>query len=66
MLKKVSILKKATSRSHKQSGKRDGQLNTVEPDFWDINISFYPRLKSYIAANWHIGNEAQIQSLEII
>ena len=35
---------KATGGSHEWSGKRDGQLDAVRPDFWDVNISFYPSL----------------------
>ena len=39
-MKEVSTLIKAIGGSHKSSGKRDGQLDAVRPDFWDVNISF--------------------------
>ena len=57
---------KAIDGSHKWSGERDDQLDAVRPDFQDVNISFYLRPRSYIAAKWRIGSEAQMGGLEVI
>lgn len=65
-MREVSTLIKATGGSHKQSSERDGQLNGVELDSWDVNISFYLKLRSYIAINWLASSEKQISGLEVI
>ena len=57
---------KAIGGSHEWSDERDGQLDAVRPDSQDVNISFYLRPRSYIAAEWRAGSEAQMGGLEVI
>ena len=54
---------KAIGGSHKWSDERDSQLDAVKPDSQGVNISFHLRPRSYIAAEWRAGSEAQMGGL---
>ena len=57
---------KTIGGSHEWNGERDGQLDAIRPDSQDVNISFYLRPRSYIAAKWHASSEVQMGGLEVI
>ena len=41
MLREIFTLIKAIGGSHNWRDERDGQLDTIRLDSWDVNISFY-------------------------
>ena len=57
---------KAIDESYKWSGEKDGQLDTVRPNSQDVNISFYLKLRSYIADKLYVDSEEQMGGLEVI
>ena len=70
ILRKFSILIKANSKSYNWSDEKDNWLDTVNPDSWDVNISFYSGFLvddgSRVALQYMIcGNLAVVKGLDI-
>ena len=57
---------KTISGSHEWNSEKDNQLDAVKPNSQNVNINFHLRPRTYIAAEWHAGSEAQMGGLEVI